>query len=160
MNIGCKFVAYGGVTQQEVEMISCFSFAHFFKSQKGDHAYGTQKDTRDQRGNAGRDRLYENKIRQLHNQETALTAAYSKEERRVRTRRLCTEAGILEHYVPELKTMDERNTSDFIRLIACSEVAKKFLRMRGLRNDEVPTDPTPERPLDVPVHPVEDTGIN
>lgn len=89
-----------------------------------------------------------------------MTAAYSKEERRVRTRRLCTEAGILEHYVPELKTMDERNTSDFIRLIACSEVAKKFLRMRGLRNDEVPTDPTPERPLDVPVHPVEDTGIN
>ncbi|MCD8126223.1 MAG: DUF3847 domain-containing protein, partial [Clostridiales bacterium] len=88
----------------------------------------------------------ENKIRQLHNQETALTAAYSKEERRVRTRRLCTEAGILEHYVPELKTMDERNTSDFIRLIACSEVAKKFLRMRGLRSDEVPTNP--------------DTGIN
>ncbi|MCD8108874.1 MAG: DUF3847 domain-containing protein [Clostridiales bacterium] len=83
----------------------------------------------------------EDKIMQLHNQETALTAAYSREERKVRTRRLCTEAGILEHFVPELKTMSDQDTEMFIRLIACSGTADEFLRMRGLRNNEIPTDP-------------------
>ncbi|MCD8361642.1 MAG: DUF3847 domain-containing protein [Lachnospiraceae bacterium] len=80
--------------------------------------------------------LTENQIRQMENREKLYANAYSREERRLRTRRLCTESGILEHYVPELKEMAERDVKDFIRIAATSTEAQTFLRKRGLRSEE------------------------
>ncbi len=80
--------------------------------------------------------LTENLIRQMENREKLYANAHSREERKIRTRRLCTEAGILEHFVPELKEMEERDTEDFIRIAATSSEAQAFLRKRGLRSEE------------------------
>ncbi len=100
----------------------------------------------------------EDQIRKLKNQEKMRASALKNEERRQRTRRLCTEAGILERYVPELKEMSEQDTAEFIQIAATSVEATEFLRKRGLRQDENNTAPTMERPLEVPLHPSEDTG--
>ncbi|MCD7846397.1 MAG: DUF3847 domain-containing protein, partial [Oscillospiraceae bacterium] len=56
----------------------------------------------------------EKQIRHLQNQEKLYTNTYAKEERKQRTRRLCREAGVLEHFVPELKTMSEQEAAAFI----------------------------------------------
>jgi len=99
-----------------------------------------------------------NQIRKLKNQEKLYANAYKNEERRQRTRRLCTEAGILESYVPELKEMSEQDAAEFIQVAATCQEATEFLRKRGLRQDENETAPTMERSLEVPLHPSEDTG--
>ncbi|MCD8362518.1 MAG: DUF3847 domain-containing protein [Lachnospiraceae bacterium] len=80
--------------------------------------------------------LTENQIRQMENREKLYVNAYSREERKIRTRRLCIEAGILEHFVPELKEMEERDAEDFIRIAVTSTEAQAFLRKRGLRSEE------------------------
>ncbi|MCD7981918.1 MAG: DUF3847 domain-containing protein [Clostridiales bacterium] len=97
-------------------------------------------------------------IRKLKNQEKIYANAYKNEERRQRTRRLCTEAGILERYLPELKEMSEQDAADFIQIAATCPEATEFLRKRGIRQDEKEIIPTMERPLEVPLHPSEDTG--
>ncbi|MCD7919397.1 MAG: DUF3847 domain-containing protein [Clostridiales bacterium] len=84
----------------------------------------------------------EKQIRQLQNQEKLYTNAYSKEERRLRTRRLCREAGVLEHFAPELKTMNEQEAAAFIETAATSQEAQEFLRKRGTSHDETDTDST------------------
>lgn len=80
-------------------------------------------------------------IRQLQNQEKLYTNAYAKEERKLRTRRLCREAGLLEHFVPELKTMSEQEAAAFIETAATSQEAQEFLRKRGTNHDETDTNP-------------------
>ncbi|MCD7918903.1 MAG: DUF3847 domain-containing protein [Clostridiales bacterium] len=80
-------------------------------------------------------------IRQLQNQEKLYTNAYSKEERRLRTWRLCREAGVLEHLVPELKNMTEQEAASFIKTAATSQEAQEFLRKRGTSHDETDTEP-------------------
>ncbi|MCC8081560.1 MAG: DUF3847 domain-containing protein, partial [Lachnospiraceae bacterium] len=84
----------------------------------------------------------EDQIRELKNQEKIYANAYKNEERRKRTRRLCTEAGILEQYVPELKEMSEQDAAEFIQIAATNPEATQFLRKRGLRQDENETAPT------------------
>ncbi|MCD7802375.1 MAG: DUF3847 domain-containing protein [Clostridiales bacterium] len=79
-------------------------------------------------------------IRQLQNQEKLYTNAYAKEERKLRTRRLCREAGVLEHFVPELKTMSEQEAAAFIEAAATSQEAQEFLRKRGTSHDKTDTD--------------------
>ncbi|MCD7880146.1 MAG: DUF3847 domain-containing protein [Clostridiales bacterium] len=78
-------------------------------------------------------------IRQLQNQEKLYTNAYAKEERKLRTRRLCREAGVLEHFVPELKTMTEQEAAAFIEAAATSQEAQEFLRKRGTSYDKTNT---------------------
>ncbi len=75
------------------------------------------------------------KIRQLENREKVLRNAHSKEERTLRTRRLCQEAGILEHFVPELKGIPPELAGEFIQTIATGQDATDFLRKRGIRTE-------------------------
>ncbi|MCD8341876.1 MAG: DUF3847 domain-containing protein [Clostridiales bacterium] len=82
----------------------------------------------------------QNEIRKLKNQEKLYANAYAKEERKLRTRRLCREAGVLEHFAPELKTMTEQEAAAFIRTAATSQEAQEFLRKRGTNHDETDTD--------------------
>jgi len=83
----------------------------------------------------------EDQIRKLKNQEKIYANAYRNEERRQRTHRLCTEAGILERYVPELKEMSEQDAAEFIQIAATCPEATDFLRKRGIRQDENETAP-------------------
>ncbi|MCC8037069.1 MAG: DUF3847 domain-containing protein [Bacteroidales bacterium] len=82
----------------------------------------------------------QDEIRKLKNQEKLYTNAYAKEERKLRTRRLCREAGVLEHFVPELKTMSEQEAAAFIEAAATSQEAQEFLRKRGTSHDETDTN--------------------
>ncbi len=61
---------------------------------------------------------------------------YETQARKERTRRLCKEAGILEHFVPELKEMNEQDAAELIRLAATSREAIGFLKEKGLRDNE------------------------
>ncbi len=70
----------------------------------------------------------EEELRKLQNQIKLTKNKQSKEERKLRTRRLCREAGVLEHYVPDLKNMDEETSAEFIRIISTGPEAEKFLR--------------------------------
>lgn len=79
-------------------------------------------------------------IRQLQNQEKLYTNAYTKEKRKLRTRRLCREAGVLEHFVPELKTMSEQEATAFIEAAATSQETQEFLRKRGTSHAETDID--------------------
>ncbi len=79
-------------------------------------------------------------IRQLQNQEKLYTNAYAKEEYKLRTRHLCREAGVLEHFVPELKAMTEQEAAAFIETAATCQEAQEFLRKRGMSHDEIDTD--------------------
>ncbi|MCD8008099.1 MAG: DUF3847 domain-containing protein [Clostridiales bacterium] len=60
---------------------------------------------------------------------------------KLRTRRLCREAEVLEHFVPELKAMSEQEAASFIEAAATSQEAQEFLRKRGTSHDETNTDP-------------------
>ncbi len=54
---------------------------------------------------------YEKKRKQEENRMKTLQNAMKGEERRNRTRRLCTEAGMIEHLIPEVKMMDDQTKS-------------------------------------------------
>lgn len=66
-------------------------------------------------------RMEENRLKKINNKINA-------EDRKLRTRRLCTEAGVLEHHVPQLKEMSEDDREAFIHAIATSSAADSFLK--------------------------------
>ncbi len=74
-----------------------------------------------------------NEMRKCDNTIKLEENSQSKQARNERTRRLCREAGELEHYVPELQDMDEKTAGEFIKVITTDEAAVRFLNEKGFR---------------------------